>query len=74
MIAEMTGTVESGGLRLDQTLPFPDHTRVKLTIEPVESDKPSAAAAWKRLKERIQQQPIRGLAGMFSRDELYERD
>jgi hypothetical protein len=32
MIAHVTGTVEQGALKLDQTLPFSDDTRVKLTI------------------------------------------
>lgn len=73
MIAEVTGTVEKGVLKLDHALPFPDHTRVKLTVEVVEPESPSAVA-WERLKERIRQHPIRGLAGEFSREELYERD
>ncbi|MHB1426462.1 MAG: hypothetical protein ACYC3I_25150 [Gemmataceae bacterium] len=73
MTAEVMGTVEQGALKLDQVLPFPDHTRVKLIIELVESDNPSLAA-WERLKEHIRQHPIRGLAGKFSREELYERD
>jgi hypothetical protein len=47
--------------------------RVKLTIEPMEPENPSLAA-WECLKENIRQHPITGLAGMFSREELYERD
>ena len=73
MITEVTGTVEKGTLKLDEALPFPDHTRVKLTIEPVETDNHSAAA-WEQLKERIRQHPIPGIARKFSRDELHERD
>jgi hypothetical protein len=73
MIAQATGTVEQGALKLDEALSFPDHTRVKLTIESVESEN-SAAAVWERVKERIRQHPIRGLAGKFTREELHERD
>jgi hypothetical protein len=73
MTAEATGTVEKGALKLDQALPFPDHTRVKLTIEAVEPEQ-SSAAAWKRLKEHIRQHPIHGLSRMFTREDLYERD
>ncbi len=73
MKAELTATVEGGILKPDIALPFPDQTRVKLTIEPVEPEN-HAAAAWERLKERIRQQPIRGLAAKFSREDLYERD
>lgn len=73
MKTELTATVEGGILKPDIVLPFPDQTRVKLTIEPVESQ-PSSAAAWERLKERIRRQPINGLAANFSREQLYERD
>lgn len=73
MKTELTATIEGGVLKPDTALPFPDHTRVKLTIEPVEAENPSLAA-WQRLKERIRQRPIRGLAGRFSREELHERD
>jgi predicted DNA-binding antitoxin AbrB/MazE fold protein len=73
MKAELTAIIEGGLLKPDTALPFPEHTRVKLTIEPVEEANP-AAVAWKRLKERIREHPIRGLAGKFSREELHERD
>ncbi|MEI8373947.1 MAG: hypothetical protein WCJ35_14050 [Planctomycetota bacterium] len=73
MLAEMTATVENGILKTDAVLPFPNRTRVKLTIEPVELEN-QALAAWNRLQILIDQHPIVGLAGKFSRDELYERD
>jgi hypothetical protein len=73
MKAEITALVVNGILKPDTALPFPDHTRVKLMIEPVEVENPSLAA-WTRLKERIDRQPIVGLVGAFSREELYERD
>jgi hypothetical protein len=46
---------------------------VKLTIEPVEPEN-RALAAWKRLLRLIDEKPLVGLAGKFSREELYERD
>jgi predicted DNA-binding antitoxin AbrB/MazE fold protein len=70
---ELTATIEGGVLKPDVALPFPESTRVKLTIEPVDAEN-TAAAAWQRLKERIRQQPIGGLATNFSREDLYERD
>ena len=73
MKAELTATIEGGMLKPDVSLPFPEHTRVKLTIEAVEPEK-SSAAAWERLRRLIDEKPLVGLAGMFSRDELYERD
>jgi hypothetical protein len=72
MIAQATGTVEQGMLKLDEALSFPDHTRVKLTIESVESEN-SAAAAWERVKERLRQRPVHGGGIRFTREELHER-
>ncbi len=59
MIAEVTATVEKRALKLDQVLPFPDDTRVKLTIEPVGRED-SSLAAWERVKERLRQRPVHG--------------
>ena len=73
MKAELTATIEGGVLKPDTALPFPDHTRVKLTIEPVEAEN-HALAAWNRLLRLIDEKPLIGLAGKFSREELYERD
>jgi hypothetical protein len=73
MIAEVTGTVEKGSLKLDRALPFPDHTRVKLTVEALEPEDRSLAA-WTRLQRLIDEKPLAGLAGRFSREQLHERD
>lgn len=72
MIAEVTGTVEKGTVKLDQALPFPDHTRVKLTVEAVDPEN-RAQAAWQRLQRLIDEKPLVGLAGKFSREDLHER-
>jgi hypothetical protein len=72
MITEVMGTVEKGALKLDQDLPFADHTRVKLTIQPV-WDPVEARKAWQRLLARSDAHPIIGVKH-YSRDELYERD
>jgi predicted DNA-binding antitoxin AbrB/MazE fold protein len=73
MKAELTATVEGGVLKPDAALPFPEQTRVKLTIEALEPENP-ALAAWKRLQRLIDERPLLGLAGKFSREELHERD
>lgn len=72
MKAELTATIEDGVLKPDAALPFPNHTRVKLTIEPVESENPFVVA-WKQLKERLRQRPIHGGGKRFTREELHER-
>ncbi len=71
MTAEVMGTVEQGALRLDQALPFPDHTRLKLTIEPVEETNPRLAA-WERLLAMFDEKPIVD-SQPFNREELYDR-
>ena len=73
MTAEMTATVENGILKLDAALPFPDQTRVKLTIEPVEPEN-KAWVAWQAFLAKIDEHPIIGDGKPFNRDELYERD
>lgn len=72
MKTELTATIEGGVLKPDTALPFADHTRVKLTIEPIESENTSVAA-WERLKERLRQRPVHGGGIRFTREELYER-
>lgn len=71
MIAEVMGTVEQGALKLDQALLLPDHTRVKIIIEPVE-ETDSRVAAWERLLAWFDEHPI--VDGKpFNREELYDR-
>jgi hypothetical protein len=72
MTTQITATVEQGMLKPDGSLPFAEHTRVKLTIEPIREG-PEPAAAWAALKARLRERPIRGLRKRFTRDELHER-
>jgi len=72
MTMESTATVENGLLRPHTVLPFPEHSRVRLTIES-DWDADRARAAWTRLKNLFQKQPI-CVGWRFSRDQLYERD
>lgn len=69
MTAEMMATVENGILKPDAALPFPDQTRVKLTIEPIESEI-QAWVAWKAFLAKIDEHPIIGDGKPFNRDEL----
>ena len=57
MIAEVMGTVESGALKLDEALPFPDKTRVKLRIER-RWDATQARQAWQTMLAKIDEHPI----------------
>jgi len=73
MTAEVLATVENGLLKPDAALPFPDQTRVRLTIETVALES-SSLEAWTRLQQIIDQHPIAGIAENFSRKELHECD
>ena len=73
MVAELTGTLEKGALKLDGALPFPDHTRVRLRIEPIR-DVVETHKAWLALLAKIDEHPIAGGGGPYSREDLYDRD
>ena len=53
MIVEVMGTVEQGALKLDEALPFPDQTRVKLKVQVVEPENPSLAAYTGKRKRQL---------------------
>jgi hypothetical protein len=73
MRAESTGTVVDGALKLDDRLDFPDHCRVRVAVEPLESWKTRfkpGLQSWKRLCE---DRPVRSGGRRHTRDELHER-
>jgi hypothetical protein len=72
MTTQMTATVVGGMLKPDQALPLAEHTRVNLTIEPIDQNG-EPAAAWEALKARLRQRPIHALGKRFTREELHER-
>jgi hypothetical protein len=72
MTSQVTATVVGGMLKPDQELPLADHTRVKLTIEPL-TEQLEPMQAWQALKAWIKQNPLHGLGRHLTRDELHER-
>jgi hypothetical protein len=70
--AEVMGTVENGAVRLDEALPFPDQTRVKLRVEPA-WNAARALQVWEALLARIDERPIVAPGGPYRREELYDR-
>jgi hypothetical protein len=72
MSAEITATVDDGILRPDATLPFPDQTRVKMTIETLDAGA-DPSRAWEAIKARLRLRPIHGGGKRFTREELHER-
>jgi len=73
MKTEFTATIVGGSLRLDEELSLPEHTRVKVTIEPIGLGSGSLSP-WELLKARLRQRPVHGGGRRYTRDELHERD
>ena len=72
MTTEVIATVVGGGLKLEHSLQLAEYTRVKVTIEPIETVYRSMAA-WDSLLARLRERPIHSGGKHFSRDELHER-
>jgi hypothetical protein len=73
MKTETTGTVVGGALQLDQQVDLPDHSRVRVEVEPLDEWRVRFAAglqAWRQLR---QNQPINSGGRRYTRDELHER-
>ena len=72
MTMRTSATFVDGVLKPDDTLDFPDQTRVSVVIEPL-VEPATAIAAWNSLRQRIGQRPVSSGGHRFSRDELHER-
>lgn len=73
MISQVNATVVHGALQLDQPLPLPDQSRVRVQIEPIEeigAGWPQRFAAFQRLCD---ERPIDSGGRRWTRDELHER-
>jgi hypothetical protein len=74
MTTQVTATVVGGMLKPDESLQLAEHTRVNLTIEPIEDWSPEERlAAWEALKAWLKEHPLRLGGKRYSRDELYDR-
>jgi hypothetical protein len=74
MTTKVEATLTNGVLKPDVALPLPDQTRVRLTIEPIETWSAEAAAnALERMLARLKERPIYGDGIKYTRDELHER-
>ena len=73
MTARATGTLIGGFIQLDEQINLPNHTRVNLSIEPVEEPTVGGRVAFESFKQLIDEHPIRSGGRNFTRDELHER-
>ena len=73
MKSQTTGTLIDGVVQLDHSVNLPNHSRVYVSIEPLNIDPAEAQAALAAFKQRLQQRPIHSGGQHFTRDELHER-
>jgi predicted DNA-binding antitoxin AbrB/MazE fold protein len=69
----ITATYEEGVLKPDQTLELAPHTRVRLTVDPIEAPNEDREQAWVGLQELWDTTTVRSTDPMLSRDQLHER-
>lgn len=80
MTFEIDATYEGGIFRPDNPVACPDHSRVRLTVEPVGVEAEWAATRQQRLEARGRFQEwcdrvqFHSNGERFTRDELHERD
>lgn len=70
---ETFGTVVAGALRLDQQLEFPDQSRVRVAVEPLEGYRSRFRAGLDSWKALCKERPVHAGGKRFSREELHER-
>ncbi|WP_425617370.1 hypothetical protein NA78x_001044 [Anatilimnocola sp. NA78] len=64
----------SGTIQLDQLIELADHSRVRVTVVPIEQPNDQWSQALTALEQLKAERPI-GSGGLkFSREELHERD
>jgi hypothetical protein len=75
MTTHVSATLIGGMLKPDVTIPLPDLSRVRLTVEPIEETpaKTAAQEALAAIKARLRERPIHAGDLHYTRDELYER-
>ncbi len=73
MRTQTTGTIVDGALELDQRIDLPDHSRVRVAIEPLESWRSKFQAGLNEWRSLCERRPIHSGGRRFTRDELHER-
>ena len=72
MKTETTGTVVAGTLQLDRHINLPDHSRVRVAVEPLEEWRTRLRSGLKAWRQLIENRPINSGGRRYTRDELHE--
>ena len=73
MRTETTGTIVGDVLQLDEYLDLPDHSRVRVAVEPVDEWPARFQAGLNAWKEARRNRSVNGGGRYYTRDELHER-
>ena len=73
MTTTHTATVVNGALQLDQPLKLPEHSRVQVTVAPIERDVSRQLEALRNFRALSDATPIFSDLERLTRDELHER-
>ncbi len=77
MATQLTATFANGAFHPDTPIELPNHSRVKLTIEPTaegSGEMEDRLALWAEMREYARQHRMGSGGRRFRRDELYDRD
>jgi hypothetical protein len=75
MTTHVSATLIGGMLKPDETIPLPDLSRVRLTVEPIAETPPKTTAqeALQAILDRLKERPLHFGGLRYTRDELHER-
>ncbi|MGH7202591.1 MAG: hypothetical protein ACREJB_18435 [Planctomycetaceae bacterium] len=73
MKAEVTATLIDDMLKLDHPIELPNHSRVRVIVEPVSETNVSWKSAMEAFKRLCEEHPIHSGGLRYTREELHER-
>jgi len=67
------GTIVDGAIQLDQPLPLANHSRVRVTVTPVDEIERKWDEALRNLEQLKKDHPINSGGEKLTREEIYDR-
>ena len=69
----VTATLENGVLKPDEDLDLPPRTRVRLTVDPLNTVPETVQRAWQELERLWEESRVDSGGAKLTRDQLHER-